>query len=104
MCIGCRGRSGTGHPAPADQPLGAHDPRYPLPTDAHALVAERPMHSRPTVGAARLVVDLGDAFTKLLIGELTKRRQVLMPFVEGGPGDLEQLARPFHRVALLSLL
>src|SRR5438105_6673878 len=60
------------------------------------------MHPRPAVGSTRLVIDALDTFTEFGIGELARRRNMLVPLVEGGPGDLEQLARP-HDVALLSL-
>src|SRR2546429_7566120 len=62
------------------------------------------MDPRPPVRAARRVEDRGDAFTKLLVGDLPRGGNVLMPFVKGGPGDLEQLTRPFHRVVLPCLL
>src|SRR5216684_2360823 len=61
------------------------------------------MHTRPAVRAARLVEDLLDTFAKLLVGDLPRGGEVLMPFVKGGPGDLEQTAR-LHDVALLGLL
>src|SRR5579863_6929638 len=62
------------------------------------------MHPRPPVGATRRLMDPFDAFTQLFVGELPGRRDVLVPFIEGGPGDLEQLTRPLHRVVLLHLL
>src|ERR1700690_3259442 len=62
------------------------------------------MHPWPPVGAARLLVNHADAFTERFVGELAGGRDVLVPLVKGGPGDLEQLTRPFHRVVLLSLL
>src|SRR5712692_10840997 len=61
------------------------------------------MHPRPAVRAARLVEDLLDAFAKLLVGDLPRGGEVLMPFVKSGPGDLEQTAR-LHDVASLGLL
>src|SRR6058998_3728580 len=61
------------------------------------------MHPRPAVGAARLVVDNLDAFAEFGVGALTRRGNVLVPLVKGGPGDLEHLAR-LDDVALLGLL
>src|SRR5712692_11889844 len=62
------------------------------------------MHTRPAVRAARLVEDLLDAFAKLLVGDLPRGGEALMPFVKSGPGDLEQLTRPRDRAWLPSLL
>ena len=90
-------------PAPTDQALVAHDPRHPLPADAHTVVPERTMHTRPAIRAARLVKDVLDTFAEFLVEALTGRRNVLVPLVEGGPGDLEQLAR-LDDVAPLQLL
>src|SRR5437588_8336547 len=61
------------------------------------------MHPRPAAGSTRLVIDALDTFTEFDIGELARGRNMLVPLVEGGPGDLEQLAR-LDDVALLGLL
>src|SRR6266568_2057107 len=61
------------------------------------------MHPRPAVGSTRLVIDALDTFTEFGIGELARGRNMLVPLVEGGPGDLEQRAR-LGDVALLGLL
>src|SRR5712691_10667539 len=61
------------------------------------------MHPRPAVGAARLVIDVLDAIAEFGIRELTRGRDMLVPLVKGGPGDLEQTAR-LHDVASLGLL
>jgi hypothetical protein len=42
-------------------------------------------------------------FGQLLVSELAGRRAVLVPVIEGGPGDLEQLARLGDVVALCLL-
>src|SRR5258705_6314234 len=56
------------------------------------------VHPRPPVGAARLVIDVLDPFAELRVGELPRRGDMPVPLIEGGPGDLEQLTRPLHRV------
>src|SRR6266566_2913834 len=62
------------------------------------------MDPRPPVRAARRVEDVLDPFPELGVRALSRGGDVLVPFVKGGPGDLEQLARPFHRRVLLNLL
>src|ERR1700689_4771077 len=62
------------------------------------------MHPRPPIGATRRLVNRADVFTEFFVGALPRGRDMLVPLVKGGPGDLEQLTRPFHRVVLLSLL
>src|SRR6266702_1886724 len=61
------------------------------------------MHPRPAIRAARLLIDALDALTEFGIRALTGGGDVLVPFIEGGPGDLEQRAR-LDDVALLGLL
>src|SRR5665213_460085 len=61
------------------------------------------MHTRPAVGPTRLVIDRSDAFTEFFVGALSGARNMLVPLIERGPGDLEQHAR-LDDVALLGLL
>ena len=70
----------------------------------HALPAQLPVHPGPAIGASAGLEDGADASGELLVGEAAGRRTVLVPLVEGGAGDLEQLARLVDGVVALRLL
>src|SRR6266851_1862676 len=61
------------------------------------------MHPRPAIRAARVVEDGLDTLSELIIRYPAGREAMLVPVIEGGPGDLEQLAR-LGDVAALHLL
>jgi hypothetical protein len=60
------------------------------------------MDARGAIAALGHLVGLVDALGELLIGALACRRDIGAVRVVGGPGDLQQLARPLD-VALLRL-
>jgi len=73
-----------------------------LAADVNARSTKLPMHPRPAVGAPAGVVDGLDALPELVVGQRSGRRQVAVPVVEGGPGDLEQLAAAKSAGSLLA--
>jgi hypothetical protein len=74
--------------AAADQPQLAHDVGNPLATHMEALPAQLGVHPGPAVNTAGGGVDLGDALTQGLVVELAAAGLVVLPVIEGGPGDL----------------
>src|SRR4029453_5929492 len=84
--------------AAAFQPSLTHQPGDPPATDGDAAMSQRLTHSRRTVGAARLGVDLADRLEQLGIRPRPGRGCIAATLVVGGTGDLEQLTAPLDAV------
>src|SRR5205823_4962304 len=85
------------------QPGSAHQAGHTLAPVPAPLAAQLRVDARGAVAALGRLVGLADALGELLVGELTRRRDASAVGVVGGPGDLQQLARPLDG-ALLRLL
>src|ERR671912_1283375 len=100
--IGNRGALETARGAPV-QPGSAHQAGHPLAAVPAPLATQLRMDPRGAVAALGRLVGVADALGQLLVCDLPRRWGAGAVGVVGGPGDLQQLARPLD-VALLQLL